>query len=241
MEKEYNINMTFNPKVAQKIGTDAAIMLANIKFWVDKNRANGKNFHDGRYWTYNSVSAFEKLFWYLSKSQIRTCLKKLEEGGYIETGNYNKSPYDKTKWYCVIENTDLSNFTNPSEKTTQPIPYNKPYSKPDDKLKTKQKKGERDLEGFNEFWDLYDKKVGFKKAQMAWCKIKESEKQKIMDFIPKYKQSQPDKKFRQNPSTFLNSGTWNDELIDRTLKKELKQKTASLDWRDLISETREKA
>ena len=41
-----------------------------------------------------------------------------------------------------------------------------------------------------------------------------------MEHIPKYKQAQPDKKFRKNPETFLNNKSWNDEIIEDTEKQE---------------------
>ena len=85
------IAKTFDDEVAKKVGTDAAIILANIQFWVAKNQANEKHFHDGKYWTYNSVNAYVQLFSYLSKKQIQTCLDKLEKNGYIVCGNYNHS------------------------------------------------------------------------------------------------------------------------------------------------------
>lgn len=64
---------------------------------------------------------------------------------------------------------------------------------------------------FDDFWDLYDKKKDRKKCEKKWNGISESEKEKIMQFVPIYKKSQPDEKFRKNPYTFLNSEIWNDD------------------------------
>ena len=47
---------------AMKYGVEIAILLYNLKFWIKKNKANGKNFVEGHYWTYNSYSSFVKLF-----------------------------------------------------------------------------------------------------------------------------------------------------------------------------------
>jgi uncharacterized protein YdaU (DUF1376 family) len=67
---------------------------------------------------------------------------------------------------------------------------------------------------FEDFWDLYDKKVGKKeKIKEKWGKLKHQTKEQIMAYVPMYKQSQPDKQFRKNPETFLNNESWNDELI----------------------------
>lgn len=67
---------------------------------------------------------------------------------------------------------------------------------------------------FEDFWDDYDKKVGSKpKLLKKWSKLSKTTKLKIRDYIPLYKQAQPDKKYRKNPETFLNNESWNDEII----------------------------
>ncbi len=67
---------------------------------------------------------------------------------------------------------------------------------------------------FDDFWNLYDKKIGDKdKLAKKWLKIPQKIKLDIMEYVPKYKQSQPDKKYRKNPETFLNNKSWNDEII----------------------------
>lgn len=93
----------FDPQIAQEYGVNAAIIFQNLAYWIEHNRANETNFHDGRYWTYNSVRAFTELFPYLTDKQVRGALKKLEEGGMILVGNYNKSAYDRTRWYALAE------------------------------------------------------------------------------------------------------------------------------------------
>jgi hypothetical protein len=69
---------------------------------------------------------------------------------------------------------------------------------------------------FEDFWDLYDKKRGDKdKVKKKWVKLKQSEKEAIMDYLPRYIQAQPDKQYRKDPATFLNNKSWNDEIISR--------------------------
>ena len=91
----------FEEQAAKRYGVVPAVILQNIYYWCEKNRANGMHFHDGNYWTYNSEKAFSELFGYLTKWQIRTEIKKLEDEGAILKGNYNASPYDRTLWYAV--------------------------------------------------------------------------------------------------------------------------------------------
>ena len=93
----------FDIRIAKLYGINCAVILQNIWHWVQKNEANGTNFYDGNYWTYNSTKAFAKQFPYLSQRQIETALKKLRDDGIITTGNYNAVQYDRTLWYAVTE------------------------------------------------------------------------------------------------------------------------------------------
>lgn len=96
----------FDIEVAQIVGVNAAILLENIAYWVEHSKANCTNFHDGRYWTFNSMKAFEELFPYIKPRGIRTALDKLKDAGLVIVGNYNKSPYDRTQWYALTEKAE---------------------------------------------------------------------------------------------------------------------------------------
>lgn len=125
------MNHSFSVEVAKEYGIHAAILLENLHFWCAKNRANGESMHEGLYWTYNSVSAFKELFPYMTSGQISRNLAKLEENGLIVTGNFNKSAYDRTKWYAVTDlgnsffgnqNVHFAKMENGACKTNEPIP-----------------------------------------------------------------------------------------------------------------------
>jgi hypothetical protein len=116
---------SFDPEVAAKVGLNAAVIFQNIVWWAEKNAANNKHFHDGLWWTYNSVSAFADLFPYLTGKQIRTALTKLEDDGLLVSGSFNKSAYDRTKWYaptCHIGKSDLPKRSNENDQEGKPIP-----------------------------------------------------------------------------------------------------------------------
>lgn len=136
------VSMTFDPFVAKDVGTDAAIILYNIAYWVKKEESEQKKdkHHDGRYWTYNSATAFHKLFTWLTPRQISRNLEKLEKKGYLIVGNYNKNRYDQTKWYSLgdkyekelihlispNDKMDSLNMSNGLVNNDQPIPNIKP-------------------------------------------------------------------------------------------------------------------
>lgn len=66
---------------------------------------------------------------------------------------------------------------------------------------------------FDDFWDLYEKKVDRKVCEPKWDKLKQPEKEAIMGHVPMYKLSQPDKQFRKDPETYLNRRSWENEII----------------------------
>lgn len=96
----------FDVDLAVKYGVNAAVILNHIAFWVKTNESKKVNFFEGRYWTYNSVRAFNETFPYLGVNQIRQALNKLVADGMIQKGNYNKAAYDRTTWYALTEKSD---------------------------------------------------------------------------------------------------------------------------------------
>lgn len=94
---------SFDVEIANELGIASAVIYENISWWCRKNKANKHNFKDGKYWTYNSVSAFSELFPYITKYTIKEALKKLIEHKYIEKSqSMSDNPYDKTNWYADI-------------------------------------------------------------------------------------------------------------------------------------------
>lgn len=126
------MNHSFSKEVAVQYGVDEAILLENLNFWLTKNQANEKHFYDGEYWTYNSSRAFTVMFPYWSKNQIERIIKSLKDKQLILTGNYNATPYDRTRWFAFTHkakslygNAEMENveIVNESLETKIPIPY----------------------------------------------------------------------------------------------------------------------
>ena len=87
--------------LAAVIGLTESVVLQQIIYWVTKSKEAGRNFEDGRYWTYNTAEEWQKQLPCFSTSTIRRTLEKLEDLGLILTGNYNKQKFDRTKWYTT--------------------------------------------------------------------------------------------------------------------------------------------
>ena len=152
--REYN----FEIEDAIAFGVDEAIMLKNIKFWIAKNQANNKHFYDGKYWTFNSANAFTELFPFWTQKQIRRIIKSLIDQEVLIIGNYNKTPYDRTRWYTINismlpkENYDVPKWENGDDNMVTPIPYintdNKPNKKTNNNIKELPKK---EFKAYGEF------------------------------------------------------------------------------------------
>lgn len=223
------MNHSFDVDVAVRHGLHAAILHETIRFWVVKNRANGRHLHDGRHWTYNSAKAFSELFPYMSPDQIQRALKRLEEAGEIVTGCYNASPYDRTRWYSCAEGvpqqcgsdsaalrSDSANLRNEipqqcgtntsSYQVHTSVHYNSTPQPP---------KGESLPPGFAEFWASYPKKVGKDAALSAWKRKIKGEHEEVIIALKTQKQSEAwtrdGGRFVPNPATWLNQGRWRDE------------------------------
>lgn len=94
---------SFNTNIAKLYGIAPAVILGNMEFWIEQNRANRRHFYDGKYWTYNSKRAMAELFPYLSERQIHYAMEKLLKEDLIEKGNFNENQYDRTLWFSITE------------------------------------------------------------------------------------------------------------------------------------------
>jgi hypothetical protein len=66
---------------------------------------------------------------------------------------------------------------------------------------------------FDVFWEAYGKKVGNKKLCIQrWNKLKDQERQTIIDTLPTFIASIRDKQFLPYPEKYLNQRRWEDEL-----------------------------
>lgn len=106
-----------SPTLAKAVGLNESIVLQQIHYWLENNKKNGRNFFERKYWTYKSISNWHKeYFAFWCEKTVKRTFTALEKKGILLTGNYNKSPYDKTKWYTI--NYDLLNSLTSQSKIT---------------------------------------------------------------------------------------------------------------------------
>ncbi len=84
----------------------------------------------------------------------------------------------------------------------------------------KERKGKEIKENkidFYVFWNLYEKKVGSKsKCEKKWNNLNLETQQKIIETLPKFKNSIKDKQYQPHPETYLNQERWNDDIQSNT-------------------------
>jgi len=112
------MNHSFNVEIAKKYGIEKAVILENFYFWIKKNKANKRNMHEGKVYTYNTAEAFAELFPYIKERKIAQILREMEnEDGLLISGQFHN--YDRTKSYTLtdyamsfFEPSNIQNFDN---------------------------------------------------------------------------------------------------------------------------------
>lgn len=184
------MNVIFDSDIAKEYGINVAIILDKLRFWIEHNKANNKNFYDGRYWTFNSMDAWSKQIDFMTVNTIRRTLEKMEKEGLIITGNYNASKYDRTKWYALTDKANsifenlqfhLANLPNQNGKNAEPIPTNYtdnyiiPPLSPTGETEIP-KMGGKNKDATEEFIEK-SVKEDFKPIMREWCQYKREKKQ----------------------------------------------------------------
>lgn len=97
------------PSLAVKIGLNESIVLQQLHYWLQKSPHQ----REGRRWVYNSYKDWQEQLPFWSDTTIKRAILKLEKMGLVISGNFNKLPIDKTKWYS-IDYVELNRVTHPS-------------------------------------------------------------------------------------------------------------------------------
>ena len=79
--------------------------------------------------------------------------------------------------------------------------------------------------GFEDFWNLYNKKIDKLKCETKRKYLSNKDKEKIRETLPDYLSTITDKQFQKHPATYLNNRSWENEIIKKTITTvdELKQ------------------
>ncbi len=140
--------------IATKYGLEEAIFLDSIIYWWRTNRDNGRNFEQGRFWTYNTIKTYTERFPWWTEAQLRRIIARCKDKGALLVGNFNEDPRDRTLWYspsdellalygessapcnCANEQMQVPESADSSDGNSEALPCNyhdtniPPYSPP---------------------------------------------------------------------------------------------------------------
>ena len=159
----------------------------------------------------------------LTEKEVRTAISKLEKTKEVgkQTTSVNTT--------LTMLNYDLyQSMGKPTDKQKA----NDGQSKGKQGATTKEYKEEEELKEdkeilFEQFWNLYDKKVERKNCFNKFINLDLKVIEKIINVVPFYVKSTPDLKYRKNPETWINGECWNDEIKDSTTEQPKERFTPS--------------
>ncbi|MEN6594700.1 MAG: hypothetical protein ABFC31_07145 [Clostridiaceae bacterium] len=214
------MDYSFNVQLAEQYGVEEAVLLNHLYFWIQKNAANDKHFHNKRYWTYNSAQAFTVIFPFWSRKKIDRLIQSLRDQGAVVIGNFNDDARDRTRWFalpenvlCIVENrpTSWTKSSNECTESVQPLPDSKPDINTDINHISAQ---------FELFWKSYPRKSAKEAARKAFEKLMKSKTaptiERLIDSIKAHagtpEWEKQDGQFIPYPATYLNGGMYEDEI-----------------------------
>ena len=146
----------------------------------------------------------------VSASGVRKCIYRLEDLNLIKTTIKRKDNKE-------IESREIRLVTPMSLQGHTPMPlqghtyvpsgtHNKEYNK---------KENNTLVDRFEEFWNIYNKRVGKEKTKAKWSKLKQKEVDAIFLALPSYVSSR-EVKYRKDPERYLTHRVWEDEVLSDT-------------------------
>ena len=89
---------SFDSEVAEKLGVNAAIIVANLAYLQANRQAQGgeKYYIDGRWWVHHTYESLQKVHPYFSLDQLRRTMKRLMEEGVVvrsQPDSWNRDSY----------------------------------------------------------------------------------------------------------------------------------------------------
>lgn len=85
------------PKLACAVGVNGAIVLQQLHYWLRRS----KNVRDGKRWVYNNYEEWHEQFPFWDERTIQRIFIKLKKDGWIFTEQFEKSQWNRRKWYSI--------------------------------------------------------------------------------------------------------------------------------------------
>lgn len=161
----------------------------------------------------------------------------LEKGGDSEDKNLTCACIRCNSYKSDLDPDDFinrsHNFLNPTVELKEAIKILKGGISTLEEGRDKDKEQDKDKDKeinipFEDFWNTYDYKQDIDRCRRYWTgktklkngkKIKDSDRTKIMEVLPAYIRSAPDKNYRKHPATYLYNSAWLDEVVPNGTSK----------------------
>ena len=161
-------------------------------------------------------------------------LNDLIEWGFITLVQKSKNQYSSNV-IAIVKNTKAN--TKALDKAMQTHSQKQVHDivcidKPNNNITIEQI---NNIYSFDEFWNLYGKKVDRKKCEEKYYKLSIEQITKIKEVLHLYVQSKPEVKFRKDPIRWLTGENWNDEI-----KQDVSISTQTLSQEAFINSLRNK-
>ena len=190
-------------------------ILMTVNYEDKKVLVKGKLYDVKRGQSILSLDSWSKR-WSWDKSSARRFFNLLQKDSMIDvisdniTTHLTVCKYDSYQGIENADETQTKHKRNSNEIQTTPTKESKEYKE------EKESKNNTCLT-FDEFWNMYGKKVDSKKCKDKFETIKESDRKKILDTLELYVKSKPEVKFRKDPIRYLTGEIWKDDIIQNNI------------------------
>jgi hypothetical protein len=162
----------------------------------------------------------------ISESKIERILKVFESEQQIEQQTNSRSRVISIlSWDKYQQNEQQTNSIRTANEQQVDTNNNDNNNKNDKKLNI--------YPTFDDFWNLYDNKHDKQDCLTKWNKLTQKEKEDIIQYLPTYINSTPDKQYRKHPKTFLKNKSWQNEII--TIKQSTSNAISEIGQQQLLS------
>jgi DNA-binding MarR family transcriptional regulator len=150
-------------------------------------------------------------FFDITERHVQRSIKKLSEVGLVRI---EKGKGDGKRYLVPVEN-DKNVATKMSSKSDKNVVSGAPTLNSNIKTTIITQEEISVWPSFKDFWSAGLPKTEGERAERLWKKIKQTDREEIMTFIPRYIEAASDRSFIRGAAVFLNKKTWKDEIIDR--------------------------
>jgi|TARA_R110000744_G_scaffold29511_2_gene70384 hypothetical protein len=171
-------------------------------------------------------NAYFSMLYKKDKVTISRWFSKLKDKGYIHV-NYKYVPGSQAIESRIVHIKQVS--------SSMVMPASKNVSRPtSENAKDNTIKKDNAQLLFDQWWNLYNKKVGKKKSIKVWNKLSPDNMQKCLNIVKQFVANTPEVKYRPHPLTYLVGEMWEDDLIDETVSAEWKKQEAKTNFKDMF-------